>query len=191
MKHTAKLLGAALAVAALVGVGTFAVDRPQTVDTRPVAAASALSCKDVMLFTYIESGGDRIAAVPFRVRPCGDEHPGSWDTGVSAPSSNATGDNVGWVLQGLDIRLDHVGNNSRTSATAHYKGVAKLTQKTPNVPLLAVAPMSLRSISLAITFTVHHQKKPGKSKNVRLPNLVKVDGTWSSHPDWARFVTTK
>lgn len=155
-------------------------------------SAKAKGCKDLLLVTYVESNGDRIAAIPFKVRPCGKNNPSTWDAGVGGATTNATGDNIGWVLQGLDIRREGLGANTKTGASAYYKGVAKLTQKTPNVPLLDIAPISLRSITLAIKFTVFHKKGVrGKSKNINLPNFIRVDGTWSSHPQWAKFVYKK
>jgi len=157
------------------------------------ASERAQGCKDLILVTYLVSQGDRIAAVPFKVRPCGKDNPKTWQTGVSAPSSNAAGDNIGWLLQGLDVRFEGPGANSRTAASAHYKGVAKLTQRTPNVPLVPIAPVSLRSITVAIKFTVFHQKGTGtgQSKNVNLKDFIRVDGTWSSHPDWVQCTYKK
>jgi hypothetical protein len=177
-----KLIAAAVAVIglALTAAGGMAS-----------AATQAKTCKDVVLFAYIESRGDRMASVPFRVRPCGNQHPGSWTTSVSSPTTTAPGDVIGWVLQGMDIRLEGVGNNSKASSAAHYKGVAKLTQKTVYLPLVPLAPTSLRSITVAIRFTVVHQKGGGNSRNVNLPNLIKVDGTWSSHPEWVKFTYKK
>ncbi|MER7007273.1 hypothetical protein ABT297_30120 [Dactylosporangium sp. NPDC000555] len=177
-----KQLAAAAAVIGLVLTGAGAAAH---------AASAKQTCKDVLLVAYIESQRTKIASVPFRVRPCSNDSPGSWASAVGGATTNANGDNIGWVLQGMDVRLEGVGQNNKRSASARYKGVAKLTQKTPNVPLVPVAPVSLRSITLAITFTVQHQKDGGKSKNVQLPNLIKVTGTWSSHPDWAKFTYKK
>ncbi|MGW0431875.1 hypothetical protein ACWDV4_04920 [Micromonospora sp. NPDC003197] len=152
------------------------------------ATSKAKGCKDLVLVAYIESQGDRLASIPFKVRPCGNASPKSWTESVGGASTTATGDNIGWVLQGLDIRLEGLGANSKTAASAHYKGVAKLTQKTPNMPLVPVAPISIRSMSVAIKFTVFHQKnKSGKSTNVKLKDFIRVDGTWSSHPEWVNF----
>ncbi|MEU0878360.1 hypothetical protein ABZ345_07150 [Lentzea sp. NPDC005914] len=185
----------ALAMTALLGVVALppALASPdRTADVDLVAAESNV-CKDVVLVAYVQlpdkSRPTNIASVPYRVRPCGNQHPGSWVAFTSAPTMTAPGQALAFELQGIDVRLDGVGANSKTESSAHYKGVVKLTQKMANVPLLPLAPLTLRTITLAIRFTVYHQKSGGKTKgtNVKLPNFIKVDSIWSSHPDLVKF----
>jgi hypothetical protein len=158
-----------------------------------LVAAKSNTCKDVVLVTYVqlphESRPTNVASVPFRVRPCGNQNPGSWVAFTSAPTTTAPGEALAFELQGIDIRLDGVGANSKTASSAHYKGVVKLTQKMANVPLLPLAPLSLRTITMTIKFTVYHQKSGGTSKstNVQLSDFIKVTATWSSHPDLVKF----
>ncbi len=186
-----------LALAAVLGVSLVAPTlAPQEAPAVNLVAAKTGTCKDVVLVGYVQLVSPdksvrptNAASVPYRVRPCGNQNPGSWVAFTSAPTTTAPGDALAFELQGIDVRLEGVGANSKTGSSAHYKGVVKLTQKVANVPLLPIAPLSLRTITLAIKFTVYHQKSGTKRKNsnVNLPNFIKVTATWSSHPDLVQF----
>jgi hypothetical protein len=187
---------AVVALAAVVGVALVATGAQTRAPEVDLVAAKSAVCKDVILVglvQLVDPGGKvkptTAASVPYRVRPCGNQHPGQWTAFPSAHTTTAPGDALAFELQGIDVRLENVGANSKSGSSAHYKAVVKLTQKVANVPLLPIAPVSLRTITLALKFTVYHQKKNPKAKgtNVRLPNFIKVTGDYSSHPHLVKF----
>ncbi|MEJ2853498.1 MULTISPECIES: hypothetical protein [unclassified Saccharothrix] len=192
LKTRTARVAVALAVIAGLALVTTGARGPEV----ELVAKKSATCKDVVLVGLVQlvdpSGKVKpttAASVPYRVRPCGNQNPGQWAAFTSAPTTTAPGDALAFELQGIDIRLEGVGANSKSGSSAHYKGVVKLTQKAVNVPLLPVAPLSLRTITLAIKFTVYHQKKnpKAKSRNVRLDNFIKVTDEWSSHPGLVKF----